>query len=73
MRGVEQAVDESFPGTRAVVTQEGGDLFGGRGQAGEIETDPADERSTIGGWRGRQPAGGQSGQNEAIDRCAAPV
>ena len=43
MRARQQAIDQPFVGVRPVVGEEGGDLVGRRGQAGQVERDAADQ------------------------------
>ncbi len=70
--GGEEPIDEAAEGGVAAaggdVGGEGGDLLGRRWQADQIERRPADERGRIGLLLHREPLGGESRGQEAVDR-----
>ena len=72
MRRVEQPIDQLAVGIPAVIGQEGIHVRDGGGQSDQVEAEPADQRDLAGlGGRG-EPLGLEPGQDEAVDRVAAP-
>ncbi len=48
------------------------DLLGRRGQPGQVEADPADQRGPLGVGDGLEPLGLESGEQEAVDIGPGP-
>ncbi len=72
LRRGEQAVDHFVVGVGRVVGDEGGDLFGSRRQAGEVEGGAAQQCDLIGGRGGLDLLGFELGENELVDGIARP-
>jgi len=72
MRRIKQAVHHALIGIGTLVVQERRGLFKSGGQAGEIETHPAEQRRRS-GRRGRRNAlAFQTGENEPVDCIGRP-
>ena len=63
----EEPVDDALPGIGRRVSEEGVELLGRRGEAGEVERDAPQERAPIGERRRLQALGFQPGSDEAVD------
>ena len=72
-RRVEQPVHELLISLVRAIGQEGIDLLGRRGQAGQVEEDAADQGRRVGLGRGVQPLGLEPGQDETVDRIPRPA
>ena len=68
----EEAVDHGFVDARGGIGEEGGDLGGGRGQAGEVEGDAPQEGGFVGGGRRGEAVGFQICEEEGVDGRAGP-
>jgi hypothetical protein len=68
----EQAIDHLFPRIGRFVIHEVIDFPKGWRQTREVEGDAANERSTVGGGRGRQTFFAKAGQNERVHRGLHP-
>ncbi len=73
LRRVEEPVDQPCVGILASVGDEGVDLRDGWRQADQVEAEAADEGDLVGLGRGRQALGLEPGEDEAVDRVAAPA
>ena len=72
LRRRKQLVDQFRVSIGRFILDEGFARFVRRWQSGQIETDPADERATVGGAIGLNSLGFESAENEPIDIGAAP-
>ena len=71
-RRCQQAIHQTLVGVRIGVRLEGRGLPGGRRQAGQVEGKAPDQCAAI-GLRSRRPSGGfQAGEDETVERRAAP-
>ncbi len=61
VRGVEQAVDDAGERIGLIVVEKRSDFFGGRRQAGQVESGAADEGSLVGSRSGLQSLGFKRG------------
>ncbi len=67
MRGGHEAVDEEFDGVWRGIGGEGIDFGGGRGEAGEVEGESAEEGGAIGFVGGLEALFFEFGEDEAVD------
>src|SRR5262249_38628382 len=70
---VERAIDEPFPSVGARIRDERFDFFRTRRQTQEIETEPADERPSIGFGTRLDLLRFQTSENETIDGISHPA
>ena len=68
--GIEEFADEFFVIVRGLVSDEGGDVFGGRGEAGEVEGETACEGGAIGFLVGLEADFLEFGEDEGVDGVA---
>ena len=72
-RAGQEPIDQPLVGVRPVVAEEGLDLLGRRGEAGQVEGHATDQRGRVGLGGGDEAHLLQARQDEAIDRVPDPL